>query len=387
MLRSQRILLPLIALAVLLVILALTSTVKPAYADSPPDEWIWPGEGGGGGGGYPAYDIQGQVFNLRTGYYAAGVTVCVYNPWRELLGSTTTNVIGAFRIVSSGIYPFSRYQITVNGNLSELGTSAIDPHWCQWSGYVITDANAHGYLPNINLDTSTQVIVPYATLYSNTPYVDHMTYSVSSSHDETFDINVGVLGYSTANTWSVGISWSIHHQQTRVWGDQYYALAWYGLDQWGVPCPIKAGVDKLVNPNSGGQSLNAMEYLPTPDVHLTNCGLPGEYVAKAYKLDPDQDISFSYAEAGTVQWKYGFSGSVGISYQGFGIDIDIGCYATSTSGHESSVDLKIYVPPGDTAHWFVLYTKGFSFLLPSGPKNDPNNKAGLELHVWDAGAG
>jgi len=388
MLRSQRILLPLIVLAVLLAILALSSAAKPVYADSPPDEWIWPGEGGGGGGGgggYPTYDIQGQVFNLRTSAYAVGVTVCVYNPFRELMGSATTDGIGAFRIVNYGMYPYCRYQITLNGHLSELGTSTIDPQWCQWSGYVVTDALVHAYTGGIYLDRSTVVVSAAATLYSNTQYTQKIDYSTSSSHDLTYQVNVGFVGYRSSGTHTQGITWSIVNQRTAQFGNEYYAAGWLRNDIYGGPYISHTGLAGLVDPLKQYRTFDVEEYL-TPNLQQPNYGLPTGSTPTSFTIRGNDSITYTYVETSSVTWSYGFSGSVGVNFYCFGVSVNLDVTATVSSSHTNTITLIVGpLPSGTPYHTFVLYTKGFSFTEPNGSHEDPANRGGLELHVWDMG--
>jgi hypothetical protein len=159
--------------------------------------------GGGGGSSSPTYNIYGQVFNCPNGDYVSNVTVCVWNTQGALCGEATTDSSGDFNIVSLAIMANSEYLVTVNSYLSGLGTSPIDPTWCQYSAYVETNSLASGMAQPIPLAPATIVNVTYAALYSNTKFAT-LSYGIGSSSDFYHTLSFGVLnsginvGYTTA---------------------------------------------------------------------------------------------------------------------------------------------------------------------------------------------
>jgi hypothetical protein len=122
--------------------------------------------------------------------------------------------------------------------------------------------------------------------------------------------------------------------------------------------------------------MDVPEYL-TPDLNKPNYGLPTDAAPISFVIGGGDSVSFQYVETSSFTWSYGYSGSVGINYLGFGVSINIDTTGTGTLGHANMISFTVALPAGTPPHKFVVYTRGFSF--------DPNNKGGLELHIWDTG--
>jgi hypothetical protein len=249
----------------------------------------------------------------------------------------------------------------------------------------MTDALAHAYAGGIYLDTSTVVVAAAAALYSNTNYTQEITYSTSSSHDLTWYTTVGGNGYMTSRTTTVGINWFIQHQRTAQFGNEYYAAGWLRNDIYGDSSISNTGLAGLVDPLKYFRTFDVVEYL-TPNLQQPNYGLPDDATPISFTMKENDGTKFSYQETNSFRWSFGFTGSVGLRYACFGVSVNIDAVVVVTESHTNTITLTVGpLPPGTPYHTFVLYTRGFSFTSPNNKRDDPANKGGLELHIWDMG--
>lgn len=365
MLRSQRILLPLIALAVLLVILAFSSAAKPVYADSPPDEWIWPGEGGGGGYYPPPSDmIEGYISQYHTSGAVQGVPVYFYDGTVEM-GPAYTDSGGHFAYSSPYILHNWGYSVEVNGKFSELTHRLAVNQWSQSRGYVATNSYGYGCIC-LSLDTSTLVKVTYAALYSNSQYAT-LSYGTESNynveHTLTFDVPVaGVsVGYTTSIDKIYTAEFACSPSHAKLIYDSYFAGTCFDALQGKV---ISAGIGER-NPYGPGGSMNTYEYTTPGNVN------PAYTTVKSVGSGSDD---YYYKESGSVTWKASVT-PFGISIEGYGkvLSIDITVKVTTTSTQWVHIHLN---NPTDHDLYFLLYT-------PSAAPAE-NSYGGIgELHVWD----
>jgi len=374
--RQQR-LLVLIALVTFVVFLSFVFVAQPVYADSGSNSF-WPGEPGGGS----EHTIEGYVYNRATGNPAAGVTVYLYfGGW--LRAVTMTDANGHFIFQGSYINPYIGwdYIVTINGEDSYLGYYLDDYHWGQWKGIVQTDDIGYGYR-YIYLEPAAVVNVPATALYSNTAYTQQIAYSTGSSHDLNFKSSVGSTGFLASQSWTQGFTWTIYGQHTAQFGRRYYAVGYYDDSSGSI---FSTGLSAPFDENEPFATIDVPEYL-TPDLSKPNYGLPTDATPFSFVIGGSESVSFQYMETGSFTWSFGYSGNVGISFLFFSASVKIDVTGTVTSGHTNAVTLTVGpLPAGTPHHKFVVYTRGFSFTMPSNNPYDPNNKGGLELHIWDAG--
>jgi hypothetical protein len=226
------------------------------------------------------------------------------------------------------------------------------------------------------------VNVPAAALYSNTNYTNYVTYSNGSSHDLSFECNIGGSGFMTSQSWTQGITWGCVGQHTAQYGRRYYAVGYYDDSRSSV---ASAGLSGPVDIHEVFHTVDVPEYL-TPDLSKPNYGLPTDATPISFVIGGGEYTYCQYTETSSFTWSYGFSGSVGINFGCFGASANIDVTGTVTWGHTNTITLMVGpLPAGTPHHKFVIYTRGFSFTEPNNNLNDPSNKGGLELHIWDAG--
>jgi hypothetical protein len=288
------------------------------------------------------------------------------------------------------------YLITINGAITgTLGTKAENPLWGQWAGYFWTDSIGNA-ARHIDLQAATPVLVPYATFYVNTPYVQQASYSASSYHDLSFKSEIGGNGFQSTTSMTVGLTWTVYTMGTNVereYGREWYAVGYldeqlYDLSHGGEGAIQldNVGLSRVYDQYVLVNTQDVQEYL-TPVLTKPNYGLPSNSVPIGVHMDGQQSFTFSYSETGSVTWSYGASGSVGINFLCFGFSVNIDTTATVTQGHTDTVTFLLGpMPVGEPYHTFVIYTGGFSFTEPNNNPSDPANEGGLELHIWDMGA-
>jgi len=381
---SQRVLLPLIAFGVCLLILAFSASARPAYAgdSSPPPPGASPQtrtDPGGGGGPPPSNKIDGYVFNPKTGHAVPNMKVyAALDTSEDCPTYTYTDSNGHFLINWLTILPNRIYYVTVNGGYQldgsdTLGSVCDDSSYGQWREKDISDIN--GYIScAIDLEPRQVVIVPYAALYSNTQYCQLMTYTSTSYHDLSFSASVGSTGFESTQAMTVSFSWGVKQRNDSYIGKHYYAVGYWDQEPNGG---LKnTGINGEVDPNEGWRQFNISEYL-VPDSNKPNYGLPSGSQAKWYGIYGNSPVSFHYSETSSFTWSYGFSGSLGINFDFFGVSVNLDVTATVTSGHTNEVDFSILLPDGAPTHKFLVYTQGFTFI--------ENVTGGLEVHLWDLG--
>jgi hypothetical protein len=363
-LRSQRILLPLIVLAVLLAILALTSTVKPAYADSPPDEWIWPGEGGGGGGGtQPVYKIDGVVFNLQGGY-ASGVKVRIYTgtipAFLLLIDTEITDSLGRFSYYDQfGYYIHANtyYRVTVNGARENLGISADDPSWCQWANVFQTDSRAYAYFW-VNLDASKIVKVVSAAMYSNSQYATLKYFNGSSTnyyHSTSF--NVGTFGVSNGFlSGTIEEHWaSCDPMYKGFMYRHHYALSYVDA------CMETSQAGIVKKPGEGWGTYYTTEYISDPGA------LDPQY-CEDFTCAKGLPTGGEYTETGSTTWSANGGPRLGILFEAFGVPINIDVTVRSETGYTNTLAwaTNISTSPHKVIHFRVYRIPGEIHIFETG---------------------
>jgi len=368
LLRSQRIILPLIIIAVLLFVVSLSSAGKPVYAASATPQQIVSGGGPGvgGGGGSPPPQIMGQIFNAQTGGYAANVTVCLYDEYWNIgafLGSTTTDSQGNFDFSFGEILANGEYLITINGYKSDLGTSAIDPSWCQYESYVWTNSGSQGLMGRLSLPPSAVVNVTYAALYSNTQYAT-LYYGTESVHtvEHSLSFNVPVLGIGTGYTTSISATYSSTFWTAPLHSEiiysPYYAASYFDGTQGKL---VSAGiVEPALGYPSGSMSTN--EYVTPQNANPAYTAL--------YTVAPG-GAEFDYMESGSWTWQASVV-PFGIIFQEWSQVISVDVTVTVTQEWTQWVR-TVFTNPTNSNLEFLVH----------GAQPTPNGFGGMELHVWD----
>jgi hypothetical protein len=280
--------------------------------------------------------------------------------------------------------PWSDYKLTVNGrdDFGELGHNLEVASYCQMR--VTAHTNDIGYARMLlRLEPVKTVIAPAAAFYSNTAYTEKVAYKTSSSHCLTFAWSEGGNGFMTSRSWTVDCTWTIYKHHTAQFGKRYYAAGVYD-ETGGSPKVATAGLSAPVS-NELFTTMDVPEYL-TLDSNKENYGLPKDVTAYSFVLGESESASFEYTEAGSFTWSYGFTGSVGIDFVVFSIDVNIDITETTASGCTNVISFDVLLPPEETSHHrFVFYTRGFNFIMPNDKRVDSSNRGGAEFHIWDAG--
>ena len=384
LLRSQRILLPLIVVAVLLFVVALSSAGKPAYAASPASSST-PNVIVGGGGGNPPPQIMGQIFNAQTGGYAANVTVCLYDEYWNIgafLGSTTTDSQGNFDFSFGEILANGEYLITINGYQSGLGTSPIDPTWCQYDGYVWTNSGSQGLMGRVLLPPAAVVNVTYAALYSNTQFAT-LSYGLGSSSDFNHTLSFGVLnsgisvGYTTSE--SESYTGSVTGVESIAIQMMYYSNAFLdGRCSGGASAPgvVEVGITSPV-PNHGWYQPPISDYITNP-LGLLTTDLSHTF---SFAMGPSTE-KYYYSESGSYTWGASAGSPFGILFSAWGNVITLDETVTTTTGHTDDVTMSVTVQPGYGELSFMAYCPGSSG-TSFNPLEGSVGTGGFELHIWD----
>lgn len=366
---KQRCLL-LLALAVFLVSLSLAFAVKPAYADDPGTETITPGEGGGGmdsggGGGVPpfTYKIEGYVWNRKTGTLAgAGIQVFLY--YGAYTWSDTTDAYGYFSFYAG--VPNGSYQLTVNGDIYNLGSSVLDARWGQWRGIINTDNVGYGFR-HIHLEPASVVNVPAAALFSNTQYATlYYGTQTSTGFSHSLNFRVPIIGISTGYKTSESVAytalfWSSPNHAQFI-NRPYYAPTYFDDLVGDV---ASTGIAKEV-PNTDWGGLSTHEYLNETRLPTT------EYVDFPV---PPGGKDWTYQETGSQTWSASLDVPFAIVYQAFGKVINLETTVSVTSGTTTWVRYRIENPTENDIY-FRVYT-------PGAQPNQNNGIGGMELHIWE----
>jgi hypothetical protein len=397
----------LIVFAVLLTVLWLIFSVQPVHADATPQQIIPDPEEN------PSNRIQGWVWV----YGSSCQPVSGINVYLDAINKTTGEEMaaGPVQTWSNGYFYFEnsdpRFMDCIapnqvcyisingmrwdygNGNVWEtLGYQCDNPAWCQWRGKVTTDNRGYGCFCPIWLDRSSWVDVPISAIFSNTNYVQDISYWSESWHDDSFTVNGAGNGFMCRSTWSNTIGWGIQGVATQKWAKRYFAASYYDTSGCDIPNPgiVRSGISAQL-PGEQYRGVVVQEYLPTPNANPLDPthGEPGPCLT--ISLAGSSHVGGKYSETDSQTWFAGFQGSLGIQFVTFGFSMNIDVTVSKTSGHSSGLTFSILRTDPQTSplHMFVLYTPAtnnhnFENINPND-LNSTNNVAGYELHIWDAG--
>ena len=402
LLRSQRILLPLIVVAVLLFVVALSSAGKPAYAANP-NTGVSPqsSSGGGGGGSELPNTIYGYVYTYASpaSQEVPIVGVSVYLVWDycfpvqgPILYNTTTGPGGYFIFNESDmyegaplpIYAHTTYFVDVNGwynyqsnPITSLGVTCDYPAWGQWSGNVTTDSNGCG-VTSVQLNAAAVTNVTFAALYSNTKFAT-LSYGTGSSSTFYHTLSFGVLNSGISAGYSASQSGSFTASVTGVESiaiqRMYYSNAYYD-SSLSSPGVVAAGITALV-PYQGYYDNAISEYITNPSGLLTT-DRPHTF---SFGLAPSTE-TYYYSESGSYTWGASVGSPFGILFSAWGNVITLDETVTTTTGHTNDVTISVTIPQGYGTVDFMAYCPG-----PAGTSFNPlegNVGTGsYELHIWD----
>jgi len=374
--KHQRMLMFLLAFAFALLLLAVASSAKPAYAASPPQmvlqpEMMPPPEDGDGFT-YSANTIEGQVCDRTTILPIANVDVFLFDNMSTAYTATDSN--GYFKFTQAPglpayIQPNSRYTICLNGPGD--GSWVDNVRLGQWIGYFHTGSSGNA-ARTIYLQSAAIVKVPIAALYSNTPYNQLMEYQHTFYHDVSFRCTVGGTGFLSSSPKSYSYFFKIYGQNDTYLGKRYYAVGCYDER---ISSLTTSGLSAEYDIYENMRQYGVSEYL-TPNASQPNYGLPTnrpQYV----DIYGNSSWGTTFTESGSTTWEFGFSGSVGINVNFFGVSLNIDCTVSVTSGYTNTMSFQVLLPAGAPLHRFLYYTRGFNV--------SQNGMGGPELHLWDLG--
>jgi hypothetical protein len=193
--------------------------------------------------------IEGCVVNSDTGNPVSGLIVVIITcGGYQSTADVTTDSNGHFSFQGNSlpicIKPSSAYPVSVNGvtpvtstngcyplssPCNVVGVAAYDLTWGQWAGDVQTDSTGYGSVV-IRLDPARQVIVPAASLYSNTQF-GTLNYEMQQSYSISHTIGVQVGGASGSYRQSVDMTYTqaftVPPNNSQYVGEPWYAIGYY----------------------------------------------------------------------------------------------------------------------------------------------------------------
>ena len=337
--------------------------------------------------------IEGCVVNYDTGSPVSGLSVwLVACPKVTFPATTDSNGYFSFQPRfgngSTCLGPNTWYTVSVNGVTTVswtccdvLGQGWDLPNWGQWVGDVQTDGSYHASTGIIQLDPARQVLVPAATLFTNTQFAS-LGFSMASSKDTGNTVGVSVsiggalsvgAGFQSSESWTTSYSLSVPgNTQDGAFEAYYYAIDYYcagtlGSDTSGFSCTqgIKTAGGTTQVPNSLFQGYYEPEYLPSiPTSNVIDCpvnaqtSLPG--------------ISSTTETTGTVTLP---DVSATATFRGVGATFTYSRTETSSTSDTTSVT---FANTSTQQRTFRLWPATSSSGSCSG-----SIYFGPELHVWD----
>jgi len=365
-LKIRKELLPLLALAALLLLFWLVSSTQSVYADNGP-QVITPGEGGGNDPP-PPNTIEGCVINPRSGSMVAGINVYIYAYMNDHW--MATNSTGGFRFQGSWITVNRTYDLSINGKTDpwNLGVQSEDGNYGQWYGAVETNYLAYGRR-NILLEPRGVANVTTGALFSNTGYATlYFGTATEKTVSHTMGFSVPILGINVGYTTSVSISeaetWEVPPGYSEFFYRTYYTATYYDDHVQNVAA---TGVTTPVEHTRWSGDV-------THEYYLDRNNLPtNEWGDEAV---PPGVHEYYYRESGSRTWsaQWNPAAPFAIIYEAFGKIIYLDITATVTSGTTTWAGYRINNPTDHTLT-FRVYTPGARYGGNGGT-------GGMELHVW-----
>ena len=205
----------------------------------------------------------------------------------------------------------------------------------QWIGYFHTDGSGNA-ARTIFLQSAAIVKVPIAALYSNTPYNQLMEYQHTFYHDVSFRCTVGGTGFLSSSPKSYSYFFKIYGQNDTYLGKRYYAVGCYDER---ISSLTTSGLSAEYDIYENMRQYGVSEYL-TPNASRPNYGLPTnrpQYV----DIYGNSSWGTTFTESGSTTWEFGFSGSVGINVNFFGVSLNIDCTVSVTSGYTNTMSFQV----------------------------------------------
>jgi len=327
--------------------------------------------------------IDGCVVNGDTGNSVSGLIVFIISCGiYQKIADVTTDSNGYFSFQSDSnticIGTSSAYLVTVNGvapiagcnplpqPCDLLGSAAYDLTWGQWAGDVQTDSSGYGSKV-IQLTPARTVIVPAASLYSNTQFVT-LDYEMQATYSVSHSISIQVSGASVSFDQSFGMTYTqaftVPPNMSEYVGEPWYVIGYYCAGSTSEQqyanwtCSqglIDAGLSEAV-PNTTWGTYSASEYLS-----------PGSLSGYCNTTQQPGSHTISYTQTAGTSATLGISGSATL----FGSTIGLTYSATVSSGTSDTIKLTIDNP--------TTIARTFRVYFASGSCSNPTS----ELHVWE----
>src|SRR5438552_11187334 len=144
------------------------------------------------------FQTQDYSITDTNGYFSLHTT--------QFNGTPCINPLASYAVSVNGVTPVTASIGCYEPNCNIVGQSADNSAWGQWAGDVSTDSNGHGSA-TIQLTPGRQVIVPAASLYSNSALAT-LNYEMQTSYSISHTIGVNVDTASVGYTSKFGMTYS-----------------------------------------------------------------------------------------------------------------------------------------------------------------------------------
>lgn len=337
--------------------------------------------------------IEGCVFNSDTGTPASGLGVYVVACIGSDTHYATTDGSGHFSFqphLGNGapcIVANSAYVVSINGvngytqegrcttvpHCNGLGSSADDPAWSQWVGDVSTDSNGYGSV-SIQVTPARQVVVPAASLYSDTQFAQ-LDFLSSQTHSVSTGISVSIGGASSVQAgFSSTFSFTSSSGFTDLpgfqnyLGQQSYLIGYYCAGSqavnlhWSCTQGLKSAGITVAVPGFSQSSYHVSEY-------VNPASLTSSYIDCQVTVGAGSHPSKAWT------WSSGSSnlGSISSTVSLFSVGVTL-TYNAEVSTSTSDTTTVTYQPTNGQTLTLRLYPAGGDCVNPT---------FGAELHVWD----
>lgn len=337
--------------------------------------------------------IEGCLLNFDDQSPISGMNVYVLACNSSTEWKTTTDTSGYFSFSphlpngSACILTNWGFVVTVNGVISNLGTSPDDVTWGQWAGDFYTDGGGNAF--QVLHDTPARVInVIVSVLSSNTRFATlNFAKTVGVTVTETIGVDASIdhgAGFKAGYEQGISRTFSSQNGFTTNPGLQgYFAEPSYEIGYYcggtqlqsfgyyfGFSCTGRNGAFQgLVTAGVSAATGAAYTIVPlSPD-----SGPPSGAIPCSFNVPQGFSQQLGTTTGGSTSTSYSVSATP-VSIFGFGVTLS---YATSTSWDKSdATTVTIGSTDGQTLN--------FAFYPASGPCS--NLVFGSELHVWDTSA-